>query len=326
VVTVRNLYESALAYNEGKVVRQLDGNKLVDFVNARALETDPDAEPQVAFASMDPSEKDSFLRGVAAELMDENWEDSPAKWMPFDGKVVEIDGTDALIHIELSRRTENKSGAAVASRTMAWKVTLVPEAGQEVWKAWSWERYISPEEARANRVQREAKYEKVTLSDGSQLYQAEPEPLDHLPDTPPELAKLIDETFARMLDFNLRGPENAQAMREMIGFGKPAIPVLLTGLFHTKIVDDETAAKVNLIDQALKGITGDDMGYKPHTGLGVSEERRNAAVKAWFAWWWRKGEKRFEERVESEDLLDTLIKPTERDQRQIDADKRKSDG
>jgi hypothetical protein len=246
--------------------------------------------------------------------------------MPFDGKVVEIDGTDALIHIELSRRTENKSGEAVESRTMAWRLTLVPEAGQDVWKAWSWERYISPEEARANRVKRELKYEKVTLSDGSEYYVSEPEPLDHLPDTPPELAQQIDETFARMLDFNLRGPENSQAMRDLIAFGKPAIPVLLTGLFHTKIVDDETAAKVNLIDQALQGITGETQGYKPHTGLGVSEERRDAAVKGWFAWWWRKGEKKFEERPESVDLLDTMIEPTERDKRQIEADKRKSGG
>ena len=326
VVTIRDLYESALAYNESKVMRQLDGNKLVDFVNAKALEADPDAEPPTAFAQRNATEKDDFLRRVAADLMDENWEDSPAQWKPFDGRVVEFDGSDALVHIDLAQRTENKAGEAVVSRTMAWKLTLVSDAGQDVWKAWSWERYVSPEEARANRVKRELKYEKVTLSDGSELYQAEPEPLAHLADTPPELARQIDETFARLIDFELHPRENSQALRDVIAFGRPALPVLLTGLYSTKIVDDETAAKVNLIDQALKGITGDDMGYKPHTGLGVSEERRNAAVKAWFAWWWRKGEKRFTERPESVDALDTMIEPTERDKRQIEADKRKAGG
>ena len=61
----------------------------------------------------------------------------------------------------------------------------------------------------------------------------------------------------------------------------------------------------------LRDITGYDPGF-PVNALGPdSEQKREMAVKAWFAWWLRKVERRFEERQVGPDLLDELIEPTE---------------
>jgi predicted Zn finger-like uncharacterized protein len=317
VLAVRALYEAVRAGDLDRIVRSLHGERLVAFQHEQALVEQPDAPAPAPFASLDPAAQGELLSGVARDLMGTEDENAPALWEPHDGRLEETDGEVALVHLYVSRTMEDQK---LVSRTMAWHLVRVEERGEKVWKIFGWERYLSPEEAAALRRNRAKKYEKVTLSDGSVMYQAEPQPIPHLDDTPPELRQRIDETFARMLNFELRGPENSRAMRELIEIGRPALPALLTGLFEIKITDDESKSKINLIDQALCGITGETMGYKPDPSLGTSEERRGAAVKGWFAWWWRKGELRFEERKEGVDLLEQLIVPTERDKREMEKD------
>jgi hypothetical protein len=188
-----------------------------------------------------------------------------------------------------------------------WK--LVRRGGD--WKVWSWARYISPEELAAGRSSRNKQITRVEMADGTRLYQADPRPLPHLPDTPPELAARIDAAVVRMLDFKLKPRENNAAKAELVAIGKPALPILLTALYENKIVDDDTLAKAVNIHHTMREITGYDPGF-PVNALGPdSETKRDVAVRAWFAWWLRKGEERFEERVEGEDLLNALIDPSE---------------
>jgi hypothetical protein len=114
-----------------------------------------------------------------------------------------------------------------------------------------------------------------------------------------------------MLDFKLKPRENNAAKAELVAIGKPALPILLTALYENKIVDDDTLAKAVNIHHTMREITGYDPGF-PVNALGPdSETKRDVAVRAWFAWWLRKGEERFEERVEGEDLLNALIDPSE---------------
>ena len=78
--------------------------------------------------------------------------------------------------------------------------------------------------------------------------------------------------------------------------------------------------------QARRTVLFLDPGF-PVNALGPdSELKREIAVKAWFAWWWRRGERRFTEKAEGEDLLEEMIVPTDRDKRQMEADRRKAGG
>jgi len=217
---------------------------------------------------------------------------------------------------------------AIESRTMEFRLARDIRSGDR-WKVITWQRWLSPEELAAMKRRSAREYEKVTLSDGSVVYEADPRPLEHLDDTPMELRAEIDAAFARMIDFELRPPETAAAKRELEQIGKPAIPILLTGLFEIPLETDEQAMKVNLINQCLEEITGYYTGWKPQvaqgSGTGTSEERRQSAIKQWFAWWFRKGA-RFEEKSEGGDLLDELITPTERDLRDMERNKASKGG
>ena len=67
------------------------------------------------------------------------------------------------------------------------------------------------------------------------------------------------------------------------------------------------------------------MGFKPMmmegSGVGTTEERRQSAIKQWFAWWWRKQDK-FTEK-ETTDGLEGLIELTEKEKRWLERNKDK---
>ena len=83
-------------------------------------------------------------------------------------------------------------------------------------------------------------------------------------------------------------------VRDLVEIGGPALPALLTHLYEIPLTTRDEAIQVNLIDQCLKAITGHRTGYKPqvveNSSTGTSDERRNSAIKQWFAWWHREGE------------------------------------
>ena len=167
---------------------------------------------------------------------------------------------------------------------------------------------------------------KSQTKEGGLLYQAEMRPLEHLEDTPEALRKEIDEATLRLIDYELSPKENNRARTTLVALGRPAIPILLTKIYETKITDDTQLAKVTNLYQTLVDITGYDPGFTPLGTSDDSEKQREQALKAYFAWWLRKGEAKFEKRAEQKDLLDEMIEPTERDKRQMEADKRKAEG
>ena len=311
VLAVRDIYSAVEVRNAARLAGRLHAPGIL----AQAVAREPDAKhPDPATATR--LEADGWLGEYAQKLLDDASQDGLAAWKPHDGNVLEERGNNARVRVQVDPR--DPSGA-MDPRVYDFK--LVREG--ERWKATGWERFITEEEKKAVVVARNKEIQKVTLADGSVLYVAEPRPLPHLDDTPPELRAQIDSAMQRMLDFNLPPRENNKARAEMIAFGRPAIPILLTGLYETRITDDVSASMVNMIDVALKDITGETMGFSPSTALGVSEERRDAAVKAWFAWWLGRG-KNFQQRKESEDALDEFLKPTPADLRQMERDKLKS--
>ena len=267
------------------------------------------------FALLAGPEREEHLFRYAEDLIKGESKALVADWEPFDGEVIEEDDTSATVHLQVYARAEGD----VTKRWVEWKV--VKTKGR--WKVWSWERWISPAEQKdLLRAKRRNKgYEKVTLSDGSKVLERVPEPLPHLDDTPPELRAEIDQLYATMIDLELT-KESTRARARLQEIGRPAIPILLTGLYEIPLDTEPQSIQVNMIAVALRKITGQYFGYKPQelvgSGTGTSAERRESAIRQWFAWWHR-NEKKFIEK-EVVDGLEGKFKLTEREKALIERD------
>lgn len=231
-------------------------------------------EADQTWSSLEGFAKREFLREMATLLCAP--EHPLANLTPYDGEVVSEGDRSAEVRTSMS----DPEGE---SRTWAW--TLVYD--QERWQVGSLELYFT--EADRKREQNRG-VEKVTLRDGSKVLEKTPEPLEHLDDTPPALRSRIDSLFATMINLDLT-TESGDAKREIIAIGKPAIPILLTGLYENKLETQKEAIQANIVVLALRDITGQFFGYKPQalvgSSAGTTEERRMSSIRQWFAWWWR---------------------------------------
>jgi hypothetical protein len=311
---VRDVYEAAFAGNAEKLKGQIHLPKIA----ARLRET-PEQASLPEFAAMTPLEQDDLAKSVLEQFLQGEGDAGIAKWKPFDGQV-EVEGDE---EVTLRVDVRGRSGDAMAeNRTMEWK--LAKDARDGKWKVWSWERWLSPDEKRAQGSARTKGITRVTFADGGLLYQAEPKPIPHYDDTPPEQRKRIDELVTKLIDFKLKPRENDAAGRELVAIGKPSIPALLTKMYEIKIVDDETRGKAGKVFFTFRDVTGYDPGFSVTGSDSDSDAKREAAIKACFAWFQRKGD-RFEEKKVGADLLEGMIQPTERDKREMEKDRAKKD-
>ncbi len=315
VKVVRDLYEAAAQGNDYKISNLLDVPRIVE----RLRET-PERADLPAWSEMTTGDRDAIAQEMVKLFTKGEGEFAIARWMPFEG-VVELEGDEeSVVRIKVRGREEANMAETIS---LDWRLA---KAKDGKWKPFAWERYLSAAEKRGTSGLKAKGVERVKLEDGGFIYQAEARPLPHLDDTPPELRTRIDSAVARFLDFNARPRERTTAREELITIGKPALPILLTQMYEIKIVDDETLAKVANVHSVLRDITGyQNAAFSVTSFSPDSDKLREMAVKAWFAWYLRKGEK-FEERTEATDALDALIKPTEKEQRQIDRDKARAGG
>ena len=293
---VRGVYDAAANLDEDQLVKLLDGPRIAQRLGA--------AKPHAAidFAALDPAAQQKFLRVIAQELMRGSDGDAAHLWRAFDGRVTQLERLEATVRISADRRHETESSAAVESRTYDWRLARAGENAK--WQVWSWQRFISDDERRALEAAGVRKLTKVTLADGTALFQAEMHHIDDYPDTTPELHAQVEKALAKMLDFQLRPPENNQARDALVAIGKAAIPQLLNQFCEVKLslaADDPSLAQVNMVYDTLVRITGYSSGFAAMPGQSL--ERRNIALKAYFAWWERKG-RNFSEREVGKDLLD----------------------
>ncbi len=317
VQAVAELYTAAFEGNTGRVQVSLFQPKLYERLRAAQLSGAPD----VPFNQLKPKELSDCMRRVAEELCGKG-ENSLGAWTAFDGKVLSQTVDEATVQVEVSSRSADQG---VESRR--YKFELAREG--ERWKAWNWERMPSAADLEREKNPNALAAKGVTKSqtkEGGLIYQADMRALEHLEDTPEALRKEIDETVLRLIDYDLPPKENNRARTALVGMGRPAIPILLTKIYETKISDDTQLAKVTNLYQTLVDITGYDPGFSPLGTSEDSEKQREQALKAYFAWWLRKGEDKFEKRAEHKDLLEEMLEPTERDRRQMEADKRKAEG
>lgn len=306
VKLVRDLYDAAAGFNSQKLSSSIHVQRLVE-----QRRSTPDGAALPAFSEMTPLQKDDLLKATVETFLKGEGDAAIALWRPYDGKVVTEGDTEAVVRIEVAGR----SGELQAeNRSIDWKLALDKDGK---WKAYDWVRYISPDEKKALSSASKKGITRVELEGGGFIRQADPRPLPHLDDTPPEVRTKIDAAVEKLLDVNLRAKDVTKVKNELEGYGKAALPILLTKMYEIQITDDHTLAQVTIVHSMLKDITGHDPGFSP---LGVSpesEKKRDMAIRNWFAWYLMKGE-RFEDRKEGVDALEGLIQPTARDQREID--------
>jgi hypothetical protein len=314
VKVVRDVYEAATQGNDYKIAGLLDAPRILERWRAT-----PERASMPAWADMTTEDRDGVKTEVVALFTKGEGEFAIAKWLPFEGEV-EIEGDEVSV-VRLKVRGREESNMA-ETMTLDWKLAKDKDGK---WKLFDWERYISIKEKNASSGLAAKGIEKVKLEDGGFIYQADPRPLPHLDDTPPEMRTKIDSAVERFLDFNARPRERTLAREELIEIGKPALPILLTKMYEFKIVDDESLAKVANVHSVLRDITGYQQAFSVTSFSPDSDQKREMAVKAWFAWYLRKGEK-FEERKEGTDALEGLITPTEKEKREMERDAQRGGG
>jgi hypothetical protein len=275
----------------------------------------PEKASMPAWSDMTSTDRANIATDVVREFTKGEGPLAIARWELLDGQVESEGDSESLVRVKAKGREAANQSELI---TLDWKLAKNKD-GQ--WKLFDWALYVSPEAKRATSGLAAKGVEKVKLDDGGFIYQAEPRPLAHLDDTPPEMRTRIDSAVARFLDFSSRPRERTTARDELIAIGKPAIPILLTQFYETKLVDDDALAKATNVHLLLREITGYDKAVFSPTGSGPeSEKMRDMAVRAWFAWYLRKGE-RFEEKAQGVDLLDAMIPLTDKEKRDLERDK-----
>jgi len=322
---VRDLHDAIQTKNREALRAAVD--PVAWLGHERGLE-DPEAARR-AFEALPLHER----ADVAERCVDAMLEDEGLAWRPFDGDVLRRGDGDVLRRGDgdVLRRGDGASDDARTTVRLAVVSRDPAQGGEKRSIDWvlssqgsrlrvaGWSRWISPEEER--RAQRGERNEIVTLSDGARVVEREPEPMEHLSQTPPELVARIDGLIATMTDLDLT-TEASAAQHELVAIGKPAIPVLLEFLRTSPLDDDESLVRMNLVDQTLQRITGRSMGFAPGRdgGISTSEERQRSSVRQWFAWWHTHADT-FEER-EREDGLEGHIELTDKERRELERDRR----
>jgi len=302
------IHSAARNSNTEILRRLLDGRTFwyaAEILRAEGTGTSPRSEE--VYAILPTGELTEVMVGMIASLKEGETGELIHEWEPYDGEVIELDGSSARVRLSL---TPHAGGTE--RRFIDWKLNRDHRGD---WRAYAWERWRSEKELAA--IEEAAKpkgYEEVTLSDGTEVIERQPEPLGHLDTTPPDMRDRIDRLFATLIDLDLTR-ESAAAKRELVEIGKPVIPILLTGLYNTPIDTEEHRIQCNIMVVTLRSITAQFFGYAPQnrvgSGTGTSEEKRQSSIKQWFAWWYLND--RVFEKKQLEDMLKDHIQLTEKD-------------
>ena len=259
--------------------RQRDTEALRSMIDASQIDLGSDEEPWQPFADLDEAGREERVELILDALIDRTDTGTVADWVPYDGNVIQEDDDQAIVKVSAS-----PAEGGTTKRVVEWHLVRAGEG----WQASGFEEWLTEAEKR----RRARGFQVVKLSDGSVVAEREPEPLEHLEDTPPELRERIDQLMITLLDLDLT-TQSAKASAELAEIGKPAIPALLTHLFENKLNGEDDSIRANIAVVVLRDITDQFFGYQPMafvgSSMGTTEERRISAVRQWFAWWYRKG-------------------------------------
>jgi predicted Zn finger-like uncharacterized protein len=318
VVHVRGLHEAAFARDEFQVQNSISFPHVWARLQLAEDEDVPGKVDSTGYSDLSSDQVDSMRADVLDFLRSKTPSNLVANWKPFDGWVVSHTDTDAVVRLTLEPRNDEFGNG---TRGIEWR--LLKEGKR--WKAWYWERWISPEEAKANRIRRKRTYEQKTLSDGSVVIEGEPKPIAYMDETPLEQREQIDKLIAKLIDLELPAKELSRVKAELELEGKHAIPALLTKFYYQSEAgfdDMDQAIQAQLVHQMLADITGYVTSFKAHDALGATKERRDSGVRQWYGWYNKKF-KKFDQREDDIDLLEEAIEfKTDAERREYEKYKR----
>jgi len=318
VVHARKLHDFAFERDEF----QLQANLSFPHIWARRQvgqdEEVPETIDATGYEALTSADIDALRGEVLDFLRSKEALNLVANWEPFDGSVVAQSDTDAVVRLALQPRGEEFGDG---TRNIEWR--MVKDGSR--WKAWYFERWISPEEAKQERIRRKRSYAQKTLSDGSVVIEGEPKPIPYMDETSLEQRERIDGLIEKLVDLELPAKELSKVKAELELEGKHAIPALLTKFYHQSqagFPDMDSAIQAQLVHSMLSDITGYVTSFKAHDALGATQERRDSGVRQWYGWY-NKQFKKFEAREEETDLLDETIEfKSERERREYEKYKR----
>ena len=280
VQLTRSIHKASFERDKVKLLRLL----AMDHVYVRVESTEERKLIPGDWGALSSDKRFSFEEELLNGMLAFEPSNLVAGWKPFDGNILLEEDAVATVRITLEPRDVE---LGVQTRNIDWQFIKV----KDKWKAWSWERWVSPAEKRGELVARVSSTKKVTLADGSKVLEAEPGPLDWVVGTSAEERAQIEKLIATVCAPDTRGSDLFSARQDLIAICKPAVPPLLTKFYELDLAgfesyENQTAAMQ--IHQVLTEITGYITTFKAHEALGATDERRSSGVKQWFSWYHRR--------------------------------------
>lgn len=346
VTAVRQLHTAAAAGNESKLLSRLDVQQAYEYeltlpvpepTPAEVPEGEepaaaPEPTPRPAWSALEPIDKVNYSNKLIEKAMALGAEGTVAGWKPFDGHVETNEEGEALV---LLKCQPIDTTLGLGDRWTQWRL-VNPKGSYGSDDSWKWifvDRWYTEAELAAMARGPRKKVTKKTLSDGSKVYVSEIRTIDFDADIPAsERTRLTGLVSALVDDINVRPSVRGEAQEKILQAGKPIIPALLSRMASitetmSKNMDEnlDDRIRLNFIHQSLRDITGNETTFQVATEMGGTEERIQAGLEMWFAWYDRKY-KRFEAEEEKEyvdPLLDADIPLTDREKREIERERMK---
>ncbi len=342
VTVVRQLHASAAAGDKSKLLSRLDAKQAYAYELSQPLPEPPPVaegedpapapEPRPAWSALSELEKIQYSDTLIAKVMALGGDGAVAGWKPFDGRVETNDEGEALVLVKC-QPLDNTLG--LGDRWTQWRM-VNPKGSYDADDSWKWifaDRWYTEAELAAMARGPRKKVKKKTLSDGSQVYVSEIRAIDFDDDvTADERKRLTGLVSALVDDIDVRPSVRGEVQAKILQAGKPIIPALLTRMSSitetmSKNTDEniEDRIRLNFIHESMRDITGNETTFDVATEMGGTQERIQAGLEMWYAWYDRKY-KRFEAETETEyvdPLEDADIPLTDREKREIEREKLK---
>ncbi|HIF40794.1 MAG TPA: hypothetical protein EYQ74_06830 [Planctomycetes bacterium] len=331
VVFARQVHDLAFSRNTSKLYNLLDFAKIRDHEVASEASAGAGEEQPAALASwagLDAGAQTSYRNTTVDGLTSTEGEMAVSLWKPYDGDVIAETENSAIVRLHVQPRSGDPD---LADRWMEWEVARGTDMR---WRAWRWERWISPEEMERERTKRIKKTVRKTLSDGSEVIEGVVrEEIAYHAETTPEQITEIESLINQLINTEARPKEITTARSRLEEIGKHAVPGLLKRMGGIPLESDENAIQLNLVHMLLTDITGYQTTFVVHVAMGGTQERIDSGIKQWFGWYDRKWKRYWREAdTQKEEEIDPFwdnpnYKPrTENERRRMEELRRKAEG
>ena len=249
------------------------------------IETDTESEfptEALPWASLSGAQQTDFKNDLVDNFMEGDDQRLVADWKPFDGSVILEEDELAVVRLKVQHRD---ASAGLADRWIEWRYVR----RKDKWLTWYWARWTSPQEVKTERIQRAKSTVRKTLSDGSQVIEAEVRTdIAYHEETTQELRDEIEALIDTILDPEPESRKVITVARMRIEeIGKHAVPGLLSRMGAIPLDSEENAIQLQQLHMELSFITDYQTTFDVHASLGGTQERQFSGLRQWYGWYER---------------------------------------